>query len=72
MKSMSETKRQKLSGMAVVTWFIVAVVIVYILFFVAVMIDERYLRTNWFSSNTPTWVSEVVRTLYPFWIFLDR
>lgn len=69
---MSEANQKKLRGMTVVVWLFVAALIVYILFFVAVIIDERYLKTFWFSSNTPTWVSEVVRTLYPFWIFLDR
>lgn len=32
-----------------------------------VMIDERILKTFWFSHHSPEWMSDFMRAIYPFW-----
>jgi hypothetical protein len=40
--------------------------VVYLLPFVTIMIDEFVLGTNWFSRHLPDSVGDVMRTIYPF------
>ena len=47
-------------------WWAVAVLGLYFLPFIVIMIDERVLRTYWFSSHLPPWAGDAVRAIYPF------
>ena len=47
-------------------WLMVALII-YILPFVAIAIDEEVLKTFWFSHHLPDKVGDVLRAIYPFY-----
>lgn len=40
---------------------------IYLLPFIAVMVDETVLHTHWFYNHLPAWVGEVLRAMYPFY-----
>lgn len=41
--------------------------VIYLLPFVAIAIDERVLKTYWFSHHLPNQAGEVFHALYPFY-----
>jgi len=63
-------KRTHSSGGTFWCWFLGALAL-YLIPFMAVMIDERVLKTFWFSQALPKWVGDFMRTIYPFWKLLN-
>jgi hypothetical protein len=41
---------------------------IYIVPFVAIIIDERVLKTFWFLHHMPSGTGEVLRAMYPFYV----
>ena len=50
-------------------WWVAAAVIIYLLPFIAVMIDERVLKTYWFYHHLPLsgGAVDMLRAIYPFY-----
>ncbi len=55
------------SGGSSLLWWVVGAAAIYVVPFVMVMIDERILKTFWFSHHSPEWMSDFMRAIYPFW-----
>ena len=49
-----------------VLWWVVVALLVYLLPFLVLTVDEVVLHTNWFSKHLPAWAGDVMRALYPF------
>ena len=41
--------------------------LIYLLPFIVITVDEVVLHTNYFSKHLPGWVGDVVRAVYPFY-----
>ena len=47
-------------------WWMFVALLIYLLPFIALTVDEVVLHTNWFSKDLPPWFGDVMRALYPF------
>ena len=53
-------------------WWMFIALLIYLLPFIALTVDEVVLCTNWFSKHLPPWFGDGMRALYPFFrIFAD-
>lgn len=53
-------------------WWFVGAVALYFLPFIVITIDEKLLKTFWFSHHLPAWAGDVLRTIYPFYRLFNR
>ncbi len=47
-------------------WWMSVALLIYLLPFIVLTMDEVILHTNWFSKHLPAWCGDVMRGLYPF------
>ena len=47
-------------------WWGCAAFGLYLLLFIAVIIDETTLKTYWFFNHLPPWAIDALRAIYPF------
>ncbi|HEY4416830.1 MAG TPA: hypothetical protein VGO57_14155 [Verrucomicrobiae bacterium] len=52
--------------------WLVAAVFIYLLPYIAVVIDERVLKTYWLARHLPHEFGDIARGLYPFYKFFKR
>jgi len=64
MKPPGDTSKR--SGVEFSGWLLCAV-LAYLLPMLAVVVDEKILKTFWFAGNSPGWVKDLLGFIYPFW-----
>lgn len=70
MNQEAPNEHMQCTNAASIVWWLVAALSLYFLPFIAIAIDEKVLKTFWFSDHLPDWCGEVFRTIYPFYKLL--